>query len=77
MKIKTNALLILAICLFIVVPDGWAGSKKIMSTRAAKVLAERAIVESIYGLKLRSTEEVVDMVAANFSGKTESKTAAT
>lgn len=77
MKIKTSALLILAICLFIVVPDGWAGSKKIMSTRAAKVLAERVIVESIYGLKLRSTEEVVDMVATNFSGKTESKTAAT
>lgn len=55
----------------------WAGNKKIMTTRAAKVLAERAIVESIYGLKVRSTEEVVDMVAANFVGKTESKTKAT
>lgn len=54
----------------------WAGNKKIMSTRAARVLAERAIVESVYGLKIRSTEEVIDMVAASFVGKTESKTSA-
>ena len=54
----------------------WAGNKKIMSTRAARVLAERAIVESVYGLKIRATEEVVDMIAASFVGKTESKTAA-
>jgi hypothetical protein len=47
-----------------------------MSTRAARVLAERAIVESVYGLKIRSTEEVIDMVAASFVGKTESKTSA-
>lgn len=53
-----------------------AGNKKIMSTRAARVLAERAIVESVYGLKIRATEEVVDMVAASFVGKTESKTSA-
>ncbi|MFQ5560892.1 MAG: hypothetical protein ACE5FU_09945, partial [Nitrospinota bacterium] len=54
----------------------FAGNKKIMTIRAAKILAERAIVESVYGLKLRSTEEVVDMVAASFEGKTESKTSA-
>jgi len=54
----------------------WAGNKKIMSTRAARVLAERAIVESVYGLKIRSTEEVIDMVAASFVGKTETKTSA-
>ena len=53
-----------------------AGNKKIMSTRAARVLAERAIVETVYGLKIRSSEEVVDMVAASFVGKTESKTSA-
>lgn len=54
----------------------WAGNKKIMSTRAARVLAERAIVESVYGLKIRSSEEVIDMIAASFVGKTESKTSA-
>lgn len=53
-----------------------AGNKKIMSTRAARVLAERAIVETVYGLKIRATEEVTDMVAASFVGKTESKTSA-
>ena len=67
----------MAVCLVALIPNSWAGNKKIMTTRAAKVLAERAIVESIYGLKVRSTEEVQDMIAANFSGKTESKTAAT
>ena len=54
----------------------YAGNKKIMSTRAARVLADRALVESIYGLKVRSTEEVVNMVAATYIGKTESKTSA-
>lgn len=66
----TLALSLLVTCV------AWAGNKKIMSTRAARVLAERAIVESVYGLKIRSTEEVVDMVAASFVGKTESKTSA-
>ncbi|MCP5004760.1 MAG: hypothetical protein GY941_12595 [Planctomycetes bacterium] len=57
-------------------PVLWAGNKKIMSIKAAQVIAERALVESIYGLKLRATESVVDMVAANFEGTTESKTSA-
>lgn len=60
----------------VVAGTAWAGNKKIMSTRAARVLAERAIVESVYGLKIRSSEEVIDMIAASFVGKTESKTAA-
>lgn len=54
-----------------------AGNKKIMSVQAAKVIAERGLVESIYGLKLRAKESVVDMVAANFNSSTESKTSAT
>lgn len=53
-----------------------AGNKRVMTIRAAKVLAERALVESIYGLKVRATEEVENMVAASFLGRTESKTAA-
>lgn len=47
-----------------------------MSIRAAKVLAQRALVESIHGLKLRSSESVQDMVAASFIDSTESKTSA-
>ncbi len=53
-----------------------AGNKRIMSIRAAKVMAERGLVESIYGLKLRATESVENMVAASFEGTTESKTKA-
>lgn len=62
--------------IFALSPSGWAGNKRVMAISAAKVLAERALVESIYGLKIRSTEEVIDMVAASFVGKTESKTSA-
>lgn len=54
----------------------YGGNKKIMSINAAKITAERGLVETIYGLKLRSTEEVQDLVGATFQGKSESKTAA-
>ena len=53
-----------------------AGNKKIMTVRAAKIIAERGIVESIYGLKIRSSESVENMIAAGFEGKTEVKTEA-
>jgi hypothetical protein len=72
-KIKT--ILALLAGLLLVASPTWAGNKRIMSVRAAKVLAERALIESVYGLKVRCTESVEDMVAASFVGKTESKTA--
>ena len=74
--IKTKWI-VAAICvLALTASPALAGNKKIMSTRAAKVIAERAIVESIYGLKIRASESVENMVAAQFEGKTESKTSA-
>ena len=73
---KNRAFVVLLIAVIGSVGVAWAGNKKIMSTRAARVLAERAIVESVYGLKIRSSEEVIDMIAASFVGKTESKTSA-
>lgn len=42
----------------------FAGSKKLMTIKAAKVVAERAIVESVIGLKVRSKESVENMVAS-------------
>ncbi len=69
-------LFIAATVISMLAASGWAGNKRIMSTRAAKVLAERALVESVYGLKVRATEQVQDMIAASFIGKTESKTSA-
>jgi hypothetical protein len=71
-----NYIFIIAICLLLTMPPAFAGNKKIMTTRAAKIIAERAIVESVYGLKLRATEKVEDMIAASFVGTTESKTSA-
>ncbi len=76
MLAKNKVFVVVLISIFVGVGMAVAGNKKIMSTRAARVLAERAIVESVYGLKIRASEEVVDMVAASFVGKTESKTSA-
>jgi hypothetical protein len=74
-NINKIILILVALSLF-PATQGWSGNKKIMTTRASKVLAERALVESIYGLKVRATEEVQDMIAAGFIGKTETKTSA-
>jgi len=73
---KNRIILMLLVFALVISGTAWGGNKKIMTTRAARVLAERAIVESVYGLKIRSSEEVVDMIAASFTGKTESKTSA-
>jgi len=70
-------ILVLLVVSVVLVPPVWAGNKRIMTTRAAKVMAERALVESVYGLKVRAKEEVQDMIAANFIGTTETKTMAT
>ena len=64
------------VCIGVMAPSGWSGNKRIMTIRAAKVMAERAIVESVYGLKLRATEEVQDMIPTSFEGSTETKTQA-
>jgi hypothetical protein len=73
---KKKLTLVMLVFALVITGTAWAGNKKIMSTRAARVLAERAIIESVYGLKIRSSEEVIDMIAASFVGRTESKTAA-
>ncbi|MFO7605938.1 MAG: hypothetical protein R6W72_06545 [Desulfurivibrionaceae bacterium] len=64
------------IAMLIFSPAAMAGNKKIMTIRAAKIVAERAIVESIYGLKIRSSESVENMIASGFEGKTDTKTQA-
>ncbi len=71
-----RSLIVISVCVGVMAPSGWSGNKRIMTIRAAKVMAERAIVESIYGLKLRATEEVKDMIPASFEGSTETKTQA-
>lgn len=58
------------------IPHAWAGNKRLMSIMAAKVQASRSLVESIYGLKIRASESVLDMIAANYQSVTETKTEA-
>lgn len=49
-------------------------AKKLNSTQCAKVLAERNIVETVYGVKLRFTEEVSNLLEGTFLGDVETKT---
>ena len=73
---KITVYLSTLLCLLLTASPVLAGNKRIMSVHAAKVMAERALVESMYGLKLRAEERVEDMVAASFIGNAESKTSA-
>lgn len=78
MRFPILKILLVPVLLGLVVSGAEAGSnKRIMSISAAKVVAERNLVETIYGLKLRASESVENMVAANFTAKTETKTSAT
>ena len=72
----TRVATIFAVIMLLCSPAAMAGNKKIMTIRAAKIVAERAIVESIYGLKIKSSESVENMIASGFEGKTDTKTQA-
>jgi hypothetical protein len=71
---KVGMLLLIALMVATVASTADAGSKRLMSVNAAKLSAERALVETVYGLKLRATEEVEDLVSAKYEGKSEAKT---
>lgn len=67
--------LILTLSIAVVgLPPAIAGNKKLMTIQAGKVLAERAIVESVIGLKIKTTERVENMVAVH--QRIDAKTAA-
>ncbi|OGV57636.1 MAG: hypothetical protein A2X49_17390 [Lentisphaerae bacterium GWF2_52_8] len=53
-----------------------AGSaeKKLNSINCAKILAERNIVETVYGIKIKFDEEVTNILEGAFTGTTETKT---
>jgi len=68
MKLQScyNVFVIIAAVL-LAVPALAQGNKKLMSVNAAKTDAQRAILESIVGLKVRSESVVRDMVAERFT----------
>ncbi len=72
--LKTISLILIS--LFLASSYCWAGNKRMMTISAAKVVAKRALVETVHGLKVKTSEKVVDVVAANFVGSIESKTQA-
>jgi hypothetical protein len=69
--------LVLLVCVVLFAPGAWAGNKKMMAIMAAKNDAMRGLTEQVYGLKVRSSEEVKNMAADSYVGKTDSKTSAT
>lgn len=74
--IKKIIVLSLATCFCL--PTVWAGNgdalKRLNSVQCARVLAERNIVETVYGVKIRFIEEVTNLSEGNFLGTTETKT---
>lgn len=54
-----------------------AGQNKLMTIKKARIVAQRALVESVFGLKVKSEESLIDMLDASFSTTGQSKTSAT
>ncbi len=48
--------------------------KKLNSINCARLMAERNIVETVYGVKLRFSEQVTNIIEGSFVGTTETKT---
>lgn len=74
MKKKFSFYLLLGLLCIVISGGALAGNKKLMTVNAAKVIAERAIVESVIGIKIRSQERVENLIAEEVT--IDSKTAA-
>lgn len=77
MKIKTILSVILALFNILLVSQSLTAAdneKKLKSLQIAKLLAQRNIIEAVYGVKVRFIEEVTDLKKGNFFGRTETKT---
>ena len=55
----------------------WAGNDRLMAIKQAELVACRALVESVYGVKVRTHSEVKDLVNGIFEGSAETKTMGT
>jgi len=51
-----------------------AGQKKLMTVNAAKLMAERSVAESVFGVKIKSEEQVVDILKKHFTTSGEAHT---
>ncbi len=71
---KTKIMMCVCVSLAILCGKVDAGAKRIISMRKAEILAERNIVETVYGIKIKFTETVVDIINGSFEGNVASKT---
>ena len=55
----------------------WAGNDRLMAIKQAELVACRALVESVYGVKVRTNSEVKDLVNGIFEGSADTKTMGT
>lgn len=69
--LKKSMSVLLGVAIALSATSVMAGSKKLMTVNAAKVVAERAIAESVVGLKIRAQDTVENLVAMHM--KIESK----
>ncbi len=66
---------ILTICMVTLLTcSSFAGAKKMMTKMKAEILAQRAIVESVYGIKIKFAETVTNIIDASFTGDVATKT---
>ncbi|MDD3118859.1 MAG: hypothetical protein PHQ27_06755 [Victivallales bacterium] len=71
MNYQCAAVLLLTVA---IAGGAFADGKKLNSINCARVLAERNIVETVYGVKIRFIEEVTNLTDGQFLGSTETKT---
>ncbi|UFS70730.1 hypothetical protein LPW11_00735 [Geomonas sp. RF6] len=71
---KRAVLCITILAVIFLASPSFAGNKRQMTINAAKVLAERSLLETVYGLKVRASESVENLIASSFVGTTETKT---
>lgn len=71
MFLNKKICILVTLTAFFSVSIACAGNKKLMSVNAAKVVAERAIAESVVGLKIRAEDSVENLVSMHM--KIESK----
>lgn len=78
MKKSTITLIAMAAVALSVAAPAHAGQKKLQSIQVAKVSAERAVVESVFGLKIKAEEHVSDLFgpSSRFFSRGETKTSA-
>lgn len=63
--------ILVTLAIFFSASIAYAGNKKLMTVNAAKVVAERAVAESVVGLKIRAEDNVENLVSMHM--KIESK----